>query len=217
MWPCMEHRLSEIIANAITHGIGAALAIIGAVILIVASVAHGSVRHVLSCAVFGGTLILVYICSTLYHALVLTRAYRVFRVLDHAAIYLLIAGTYTPFMIVSLRGTLGGALLLGVVWSLAAAGVVFKSVAIERFAGLSTAAYIAMGWLGVITLRPLTYAIGWHGVWWLAAGGLFYTVGVLFFALDRVPYFHALWHVFVLAGSIAHYFAVLLYVVPRAG
>ncbi len=152
----MEHRLSEIIANAITHGIGAALAIIGAVILIVASVAHGTVRHVLSCTVFGGTLVLVYICSTLYHALVLTRANRVFRVLDHAAIYLLIAGTYTPFMIVSLRGTLGGA-VLAVVWSLAAAGVVFKSVALERFPEFSTAAYVAMGWLGVITLRPLAW------------------------------------------------------------
>jgi hemolysin III len=212
----MAHRVSEIITNAITHGIGTALAIIGAVILVLASVAHGTMRHVLSCAVFGGTLILVYICSTLYHALVHTRASRVFRVLDHAAIYLLIAGTYTPFMIVSVRGTLGGA-LLGVVWGLAAAGVVFKSVALERFAGLSTTAYIVMGWLGVITLRPLTYAIGWHGVWWLVAGGFFYTVGVFFFAFDRVPYFHALWHLFVLAGSIAHYFAVLLYVVPKAG
>jgi hemolysin III len=211
----LEHRLGEIIANTVTHGIGAALAVAGVIVLVIASAAHGTARHIVSCGIFGGTLLLVYICSTLYHSLVRTRARHVFQVLDHSAIYLLIAGTYTPFTVVSLRGKLGWA-LLAVVWTLAAAGVVFKSLALGRFPAASVAVYILMGWLAVIAMRPLIRAIGWHGLGWLAAGGLFYTAGSLFFAFDRVRYFHALWHVFVLAGSISHYFAVLLYVVPNA-
>jgi hemolysin III len=159
--------------------------------------------------------VLVYVCSTLYHSLVRTRARHVFQILDHSAIYLLIAGTYTPFTLVSLRGSLGW-FLFGVVWSLAIAGVIFKSFAVDRFAVASAVLYLCMGWFGVLAARPLIHAISWHGMVWLAAGGVAYTLGVLFFALDRLRYFHAVWHVFVLAGSIAHYFAVLLYVVaPR--
>ena len=207
-----HYKLGDILANAITHGIGAVFAVAGAVYLIAAST-RGTVWLVVSCSVFSGTLVLVYICSTLYHSLVRTRARHVFQVLDHSSIYLLIAGTYTPFTLIALRGRLGW-FIFGVVWSLAIAGVVFKSFAVARFAVASAAVYLFQGWFIVIAARPLLHAIGWHGLIWLGAGGLAYTLGIVFFALDRLRYFHAAWHVFVLAGSVAHYFAILFYVVP---
>lgn len=207
-----ETRLGDILANAITHGVGAACALAGAVYLIVAST-RGNAWLVVSCSIYGTTLFLVYLCSTLYHSLVRTRARHVFHVLDHSAIYLLIAGTYTPFMLVGMRGTMGWT-LLGVVWGLAAAGVVFKSLAIGRFPAASATVYLLMGWCVVVALRPLLRAVTWHGMLWLGAGGLAYSLGIIFFANDRLHYFHALWHLFVLAGSAAHYVAVLLYVVP---
>lgn len=211
--PVQTHsRLGEILANAITHGIGAALAIMGAVYLIAAA-AHGTSVQLASCSVFAGTLVLVYLCSTLYHSLVRTRARHVFHILDHSAIYLLIAGTYTPFCLVTLRGPVGWT-LFGVEWSLAAAGVVFKSFAVDRFAVASALVYLAQGWFVVVAARPLVHALGGDGILWLGAGGLAYTLGVVFFALDRLRYFHALWHLFVLAGSCAHYFAILFYVLP---
>ncbi len=208
-------KLGDILANAITHGIGAGLAIAGGVCLIVAS-ARAAAWQAVSCSIFAATLMLVYLCSTLYHSLVRTRARHVFQVLDHSSIYLLIAGTYTPFTLVSLRGPLGW-FIFGVEWGLAAAGVVFKSLAVDRFQIASTLVYLFQGWLIVFAVRPLFHVIGWHGILWLLAGGLAYTGGIVFFALDRLRYFHALWHVFVLAGSVAHYFAVLFYVLGPRG
>ncbi len=205
-------RLSEILANAITHGIGAALAIAGAVAL-VATAARGTAWQLVSCSIFAATLVLVYLCSTLYHSLVRTRARHVFHILDHSSIYLLIAGTYTPFCLVTLRGPWGWT-LFGVEWALAVAGVVFKSFAVGRFEVASALVYLAQGWFVVVAAGPLVRALGWHGVLWLAAGGVAYTLGVVFFALDRLRYFHALWHLFVLAGSAFHYFAILFYVAP---
>jgi hemolysin III len=208
----VHYKLGDILANAITHGIGAVFAVAGAVYLIAAST-RGTVWLVVSCSVFSGTLVLVYICSTLYHSLVRTRARHVLQVLDHSSIYLLIAGTYTPFTLIALRGPLGW-FMFSVVWSLAIAGVVFKSFAVERFAVASALVYLFQGWFIVVAVRPLLHAIGWHGMIWLGAGGLAYTLGIVFFALDRLRYFHAAWHLFVLAGSVAHYFAILFYVVP---
>jgi hemolysin III len=215
-----HYKLGDILANAITHGIGAVFAVAGAAYLIAAST-RGTALLVVSCSVFSGTLVLVYICSTLYHSLVRTRARHVLHVLDHSSIYLLIAGTYTPFTLISLHGPVGW-LLFGVEWSLAIAGVIFKSFAINRltvarFAVASAAVYLFQGWFVVFAARPLLHAIGWHGILWLGAGGLAYTLGIVFFALDRLRYFHAAWHVFVLAGSVAHYFAILFYVVPPRG
>jgi hemolysin III len=207
-----EYRLGDILANAITHGVGAVFALVGAVYLIVVST-RGDAWLVVSCSIYGGTLILVYLCSTLYHSLVRTRARHVFHVLDHSAIYFLIAGTYTPFMLVSMRGRVGWT-LLGLVWALAIGGVIFKSLAVGRFPAASATVYLLMGWCIVFGLKPLLHAVSLHGMMWLAAGGLAYTLGILFFANDRLRYFHALWHVFVMGGSVAHYFAVLLYVVP---
>jgi hemolysin III len=205
-------RLGDILANAITHGVGALLAIAGAIYLIAASM-RGSNLHVLCCTVFSVTLVLVYLCSTLYHSLVRTGARHVFQILDHASIYLLIAGTYTPFTLISLRGPVGWT-LFAIVWTLAVAGIIFKSFAIGRFEVLSALVYLFQGWVVIFAAHPLLAAIGWHGVYWLGAGGLAYTLGIVFFALDRLRYFHATWHIFVLAGSVAHYFAILFYVVP---
>ncbi len=207
-----QPRLGDILANAITHGVGAAFALAGAAYVIMAST-HGNAWQLIGCSIYGVTLVLVYICSTLYHSLVRTRARRVFHILDHSSIYLLIAGTYTPFCLVSLRGRLGWT-LFAIVWSLAIAGVVFKSLAIGRFEMASAVIYLGMGWLAIFAMRPLLHAVSWHGLLWLGVGGVAYTVGIVFFAFDRVPYFHGIWHVWVLAGSIAHYFAILFYVVP---
>ncbi|MDR3741734.1 MAG: hemolysin III family protein [Terracidiphilus sp.] len=207
--------LSEILANAITHGLGAALAIAGSVYLIAVST-HGTARTVIGCTVFATTLVLVYVCSTLYHSLVRTRARHVFQVLDHASIYLLIAGTYTAFTLIALKGRVGWT-LFGVEWGLAAAGIVFKSFAVDRFQVLSAVVYLLQGWLAVLVVRPLAQAIGGHGMAWLMAGGVAYTAGIVFFALDRVRFFHAAWHIFVLAGSVAHYFAILFHIVPLKG
>jgi len=207
-----HYKLGDILANAITHGIGAAFAIAGAVYLIIAST-RGTAWHIVSCTIFASTLVLVYICSTLYHSLVRTRARHVFQILDHSSIYLLIAGTYTPFTLISLRGPLGWT-IFGIEWALAVAGIIFKSFAVDRFEVASALVYLFQGWLVVIAALPLYHAIGWHGIAWMGAGGLAYTLGIVFFALDRLRYFHATWHLFVLAGSIAHYFAILFYVIP---
>jgi hemolysin III len=157
--------------------------------------------------------VLVYLCSTLYHSLVRTQARHVFQILDHSSIYLLFAGTYTPFTLISLHGPLGWT-VFGVEWGLAVTGVVFKCFAVDRFAVASTLVYLFQGWFVVFAARPLIHAIGWHGIAWMGAGGLAYTLGIVFFALDRLRYFHATWHLFVLDGSIAHYFAILFYVLP---
>ena len=210
-----EHKLGDIIANSVTHGVGAALAVAGAVVLVVTSLG-GSVWQVGSCVVFGATLVLVYVCSTLYHSLVRTRARHVMRIIDHSAIYLLIAGTYTPFVLVPLHGRLGW-ILFAIVWGLAVLGIAFKSFAVDRFEIASVAVYLGMGWLVVFAMRPLLHALTWHGILWIGLGGFFYTAGIFFYALDRLSYFHAFWHLFVLAGSTCHYFAVLFYVAqPRA-
>jgi len=207
-----HYKLGDILANAITHGIGAILAVVGAVYLIAVST-RGTALLVVSCSVFSCTLVLVYLCSTLYHSLVRTRARHVFQILDHASIYLLIAGTYTPFTLIALRGHLGW-FIFGVEWTLAVAGVVFKSFAVGKYEVASALVYLFQGWFVVFAVLPLFHAIGWGGIAWMGAGGLAYTLGIVFFALDRLRYFHATWHVFVLAGSVAHFFAILFYVVP---
>jgi hemolysin III len=213
MQPKQEtYHLGDILANAITHGIGAALAIAGAAYLITVST-RGTATQIVSCSVFAATLILVYICSTLYHSLVRTRARHVFHILDHSSIYLLIAGTYTPFCLVSLRGPLGWT-IFGVEWGLAVFGVIFKSFTVDKYEVASALVYLAQGWVAVVAVKPLIHSLGWHGLIWMGAGGVAYTLGIIFFALDRLRYFHALWHLFVLAGSVAHYFAILFYVVP---
>ena len=207
-----RHSLEEI-ANAITHGIGLLLSIAGFVVLLVLAALRGTAWHIVACSIYGATLICLYAASTLYHAVISPRVKRALRIFDHSAIYLLISGTYTPFLLVSLRGPWGWS-LFGVIWGLALAGVLFKFWFVERFAILSTAVYIAMGWLVVIAAKPVITHLSLTAIIWLLAGGLAYTGGVIFFAAKRIPYSHAIWHLFVLAGSICHYFAILSTVIP---
>lgn len=211
----LRHSVEEI-ANAITHGIGLLLSIAGFVVLLVLAALRGTAWHIVACSIYGATLICLYTASTLYHAVISPRVKRALRIFDHSAIYLLIAGTYTPFLLVSLRGPWGWS-LFGVIWGLALAGVLFKFWFVERFVILSTAVYIAMGWLVVIAAKPVITQVPFTALIWLLAGGLAYTGGVIFFAAKRIPYSHAIWHLFVLAGSICHYFAVLSTVIPPRG
>ena len=196
--------------NSISHLIGACLALVGTVVLIVLASLHGDATKIVSLSIYGASLLALYTFSTLYHSLK-GRAKRVFRHLDHTAIYLLIAGSYTPLTLVVLRGRLGWA-LFAAVWALAVIGVVqeFRKVKGERV--LSVVIYVTMGWLAVVALGPLARALGTAGLVGLLSGGIFYTAGITFYALDRrQPVFHGIWHLFVLAGSVAHYIVVLAY------
>jgi len=204
------------IAHAVSHGVGAVLALVGSGGLVAVAVLRGDAWHVASSIVFGLTLVLLYTASTLYHALPQPRVKRIFRVLDHSAIYLLIAGTYTPFTLGPLRGPWGWA-LFGVVWSGAVAGVVFKSVALGRAPALSVVLYALLGWSVVFALGPLVRSLAPGGVALLFGGGLCYSLGIVFYAWPRLRIGHFVWHLFVLAGSILHYLAVLLFVIPQPG
>jgi hemolysin III len=212
----LSHRISAVeLANTITHGIGLALSIAGFVVLLVLAAVRGNPRHIVSCAIYGATLVCLYAASTLYHGIPSPRRKRALRIFDHCAIYLLIAGTYTPFLLVNLRGGWGWS-LLGIVWGFAMAGIVFKFLFVDHFPFLSTVIYLLMGWLAVIALKPLLAAVPASGLLWLLAGGLLYTLGVVFYAWKRLPYNHVIWHLFVLAGSTCHYVAVLYSVVLPA-
>jgi len=196
----------EEIANAITHGIGAVLSLVGLIVMVVIAALRGDGWRVVACAVYGTTLLLLYLASTMYHALTNRRAKRVFEILDHSAIYLLIAGTYTPFTLVVLRGGWGWT-LFGITWGLAAMGILFKVFFVGRMVALSTSTYVAMGWVMMIALKPLLSVISLATFGWILAGGVAYTLGVVFFLWPR-RYMHAVWHLFVLAGSICHFYAV---------
>lgn len=209
------HRYTrgEEIANSITHGVGMALAIAGLAVLTAYASLHGDAWHVVSCSIFGAALILLYLASTLYHAIQGPKAKAILRILDHAAILVLIAGTYTPFTLVSLRGPWGWS-LFGIIWGLAVVGIVLEASRLRRFRAALIALYVVMGWAVVAAVKPMMANVGSGGLWLLLAGGLAYTGGIGFYLWRRLPYHHAIWHLFVLAGSILHYFAVLLYVIP---
>jgi len=203
----------EEIIHSVTHGIGAGLSVVGLAWLVVRAVWYGNLYQIISFSIYGATLIILYLASTLYHGFQRRRVKQVFQIIDHAAIYLLIAGTYTPFLLVGLQGAWGWTLLV-IVWGLAILGVSFKVLFFNRFEKLSVLAYVLMGWLSVVMLKELVAHIPVGGLIWLGVGGVVYTVGVIFYALRKIPYMHAVWHVFVLGGSICHYFAVLLYLAP---
>jgi hemolysin III len=207
--------LGEEIANSITHGLGLAASLAALPLLLLRARSSSDPSAVMGATIFGVTLILLYATSTVYHALPSSREKqkRVFRVLDHSAIYLLIAGTYTPFALGPLRG-LWGSMLLAIIWTLALIGIVSKIVMGFRLPHLSTALYLLMGWLIVVAIKPLAQNIPRAGLLWLAAGGLAYTGGVVFYAMKRVRYAHMIWHLFVAAGSVCHFIAVLEYAIP---
>lgn len=208
-----SYSFIEEIINSVTHGAGILLSIAALVLMVVFASLSGSAVHVVSCAIFGVTLILLYTASTLYHGIPYPRVKRILKIFDHCCIYLLIAGTYTPFLLVTLRGALGWT-LFGVIWFLALLGVLFKLFFIHRFKIVSTIAYVLMGWIIILAIKPLMAALPAGGLIFLVAGGLAYSLGVIFYAWKKLPFNHAIWHLFVLAGSICHFFAVLFYVLP---
>ena len=203
----------EELANALSHGLGIALSLAAIALLAVFSALNGTTRHIVSFSVYGASLLLLYTSSTLYHSYRNPRIKRALRVLDHAAIYLLIAGTYTPFTLVVFKGWFGW-FFFGIIWGLAATGVVLKLLFVGRFHKVAVGLYIAMGWLVVIGLKPLIQGIATPGFVLLVIGGALYTGGTVFYACKRIPWNHAIWHLFVLGGSVCHFFAVLFYVLP---
>lgn len=207
--------IREEIANALTHGLGATAALAGGAVLITLAAIHGDRWQLIGAIVFGACLLLLYLASTLYHAIQHPVIKGRLKVLDHCAIYLLIAGTYTPFTLVGLRGPWGWG-LFAAIWSLAVAGVVFKLFFTGRFKRLSTLIYIAMGWLVIVAIKPLLAAIDAWTFGWLLAGGICYTLGTVFYHRPSLRYSHAIWHLFVIAGSVCHYVAVLAQVLPAA-
>ncbi|MBM3391267.1 MAG: hemolysin III family protein [Betaproteobacteria bacterium] len=211
-----RYTLREEIASSVTHGIGILLAIAGLAVLVAFAAINGDAWHVTSCSIFGAALILCFTTSTLYHSVQVERLKHTLRALDHAAIFVLIAGTYTPFLLVNLRGPWGWS-LLAVIWGLTFAGIGLRLFLKGRLHGLVVSIYIAMGWIVVVAAEPMLRHVGTGGLILLAAGGLAYTAGVAFYKWKRLPYNHAIWHGFVLAGAALHFFAVLFYVIPWPG
>ena len=202
--------LGEEVANSVSHGLGLSAAVAAFPVLVMAAQQRGDTAGIVGASVFATTMVLLYLASTLFHALPRCRAKRVFQILDHSAIYLLIAGTYTPFTLGVLRGDWGWT-LFGLVWGMAIAGMVLKALGGVRYTTLSTWTYLAMGWLVVIAAKTVWTLVPDWGLFWLIAGGLAYTAGAVFFMAERIRYFHFVWHLFVVAGSACHFIAVLRY------
>lgn len=205
-----EPTAAEERANSISHGLGLVASLAAAPILILTAMKAGSATPIFGVAVFAVTMIGLYLASTLYHALPETRGKGFFRILDHAAIFLLIAGTYTPFTLGVLRGPWGWT-LLGLIWTLAIIGLILKAVPATRYSRVSIVLYVVMGWLAVIAARPILSQVPLPGILWIVAGGLAYTGGLVFFGMHRLRFHHFIWHLFVLTGTICHFFAVLWY------
>ena len=205
-----EHTqsLGEEIANSVSHGVGLLAAIAAAPVLVLSAAEHGGTARIVGASVFAAAMVLLYLTSTLYHALPRNRAKRVFQVLDHAAIFLMIAGTYTPFTLGVLRGTWGWT-LFGLVWGLALAGVVLTASGGDRYPKLRMSLYLAMGWLIVVAVKPLWQRMPSEGLFWRSAGGIAYTVGMVFYAAKRIRYSHFVWHLFAITGTACHFIAVL--------
>jgi hemolysin III len=210
-----RYSAGEELANSLTHAVGVVYSIAGLAVLTAFASVFGTAWHIVSCSIYGATQIILYSASTLYHSIPLPRAKAILRLVDHSAIFLLIAGTYTPFTLVNLRGPWGWT-LFGLVWGFAILGVTLQGVLIRQRALATTLPYIAMGWVVVIAIKPLLTSVAAGGLMLLAAGGVAYTVGSLFYIWRRLPYHHAIWHGFVLTGSILHFFAILFYVIPLA-
>jgi hemolysin III len=210
-----SYNFGDELASSIIHGIGIVLSIAGLATLVAFAALHGSALAVVACAVFGTSLVLLYTASTLYHSIPAAAAKPTLRALDHIAIYVLIAGTYTPFTLIALPGAWGWS-LFAAVWTLALVGSALELGLLKRYHKLAVLLYVGMGWIGMVAFEPLSQHLQTGGTALLLAGGLAYTLGVPFYLWRKLPYHHALWHVFVLAGSVLHFLAVLLYVIPDA-
>ena len=208
-----KYTLSEELFNSISHGIGACLSVAALVLCVVRAAFLSTAAGVVGAAIYGATLVIMYCMSTLYHAITNQTARYVFRVFDHTSIYLLIAGTYTPITLVTLKGPMGWT-LFGIVWGIAVLGIIFNSINIERFKKFSMVSYIVMGWAVVIGANQMISRLPKGGLLFLLLGGIAYTVGIIFYALKKKKYMHSVWHFFVLAGSILQFFAIYIYVLP---
>ncbi|PQL06650.1 PAQR family membrane homeostasis protein TrhA [Pantoea ananatis] len=210
--PTQGYPLAEEIANSISHGLGCLFGIVGLMLLLnKASVMDAGLTAIISSSLYGGSMILLFLASTLYHAVSHPRAKRVLKKVDHCAIYLLIAGTYTPFLMVGLQSPLAYG-LMAVIWGLALLGIIFKLTIAERFKVLSLVTYLCMGWLSLIVVYQLAMKLSAGGIWLLASGGIIYSLGVIFYVARRVPFNHAIWHAFVLGGCVCHFCAIYFYV-----
>ncbi|MFP7734902.1 PAQR family membrane homeostasis protein TrhA [Priestia aryabhattai] len=203
----------EEIANAITHGIGAVLSIVGLTLLIVLSSLEGTPWHVISFTIYGVTMLLLYVSSTLVHSFPEGKAKDLFEIFDHSSIYLFIAGTYTPFLFIAVKGTIGWT-LFGIVWGIALAGIVFKAFFVKKFLFISTILYVFMGWMIVFAWDSLTQNIAHQGIVLLVVGGVLYTIGAVFYVWRGFRFHHMIWHIFVLGGTVLHFLAIILYVLP---
>ena len=208
-----RYSLSEEIANSVTHGVGAALAVAALSVLVTYAGLFGDAWRVVGFSIYGASLVLLYLFSTLYHAFQNPKVKAVFRVLDHAAIFLLIAGSYTPLTLVTLRGAWGWT-LFGVIWAFAVVGIITTVAFLHAPRWVTAGIYVIMGWLAIVAIKPLVAALPTGGLVLLAAGGLSYTGGVVFYVWERLPFNHAVWHLFVLGGSACHYFCMMFYVLP---
>lgn len=203
----------EEITNAISHGLGVLLAVAGLVVLIIYASMFGNTRHIVTFSIFGATMILLYLASTLYHSFPKGKTKDILKICDHSAIFLLIAGSYTPLTLLVLRGKLGWT-LFAIVWTIAIAGIVFKAFCVKKFKKLSTILYILMGWLVIFAIKPLYAELGTYSLNFLVAGGLLYTFGTIFYSWKKLKYNHAIWHLFVLGGSVCHFFT-MFFILPR--
>lgn len=203
-----RYSLGEEIFNSVSHGTGGLLAIAGTVVLIVMSVIYADAWAVVASCIYGASLIVLYTMSTLYHAISNQRAKSFFRIMDHNTIFFLIAGTYTPYTLVTLRGTVGW-ILFGIVWGAAIIGIILNSIDLEKFRKISLVCYVLMGWVIIFAIKPMINALSSVSLIFLLIGGIFYTVGIVFYVIKKIKYFHSIWHLFTIAGSVFHYFSIL--------
>ncbi|MGB5462619.1 MAG: hemolysin III family protein [Aureibaculum sp.] len=208
-YPSTEEKI-----NILTHGLGLLLSIAALVLLIIHASTHGTARHIVSFTIFGASMILLYSASTLYHYSQKPDIRRKLNILDHASIYVLIAGTYTPFTLITLKGWLGWT-IFGITWGIAIIGVFFKLFYTGRFDKISTIAYVAMGWIIIFAVKPLIENLPLNGLYWLLAGGIFYTIGAILYSVKKIKFNHAIFHVFVLLGSFSHFMAIYFYVLKH--
>ena len=211
-WQHHQSPIEELV-NTLTHGLGLLLSIGGLALLVTLSILHGTAWHLVSSSIYGASLILLFAASTCYHAAPYSETKRRLRVAEQALIFVLIAGTYTPFTLVALESGWGWS-LFGVVWGLAAVGIILNTFRFHRHTSISVALYLGLGWLGLVSIFPLKDALALGGLTWLVAGGIAYSVGIIFLSWRNLPFNHGIWHIFVLIGSLCHYFAVLFYVLP---
>lgn len=205
-----RYSLGEEIANSITHGIGTALSVAALVLLVVFAIQNRDAWQIISFSIYGTSLIVLYLASTLYHAFTNEKVKHFFRLMDHSCIFLLIAGTYTPPTLIAMRGSWGWTLFT-LVWAMAVGGLIFETMNLGKYKIISVVIYMIMGWLAIFAIKPMLAALPPGLFTWFILGGLFYTSGIIFYACKRIPYNHAIWHVFVLGGSITHFFGILFY------